>query len=122
MATFPYDRDYDPAIPLVDFIVSYAGEVNVTALLDTGADATMLPLPVLELIAAPYVRTRRLHGIVGDSRMVNLHRVTIRIASFELPGIRVVALGAGDEPILGRDVLNQLIVTLDGIGGVTEIS
>ncbi len=122
MATFPYNSDYDPALPVVDFIVSHRGEVSVSALLDTGADATMLPLPILNSVSAPFSRLQGLRGIVGDWREVSLYRVTIEIASFRLPAIQVVALDPSDEAILGRDVLNQLIVTLDGIGGVTEIS
>ena len=53
---------------------------------------------------------------------MNVYRVNITIGGLEAPAVPAVALDDHDEPILGRDVLNQLIVTLDGIGGVTEIS
>jgi hypothetical protein len=36
--------------------------------------------------------------------------------------IQVVGDTEGEEAILGRDVLNQLIVTLNGLASVVEIS
>lgn len=39
-----------------------------------------------------------------------------------IPSIQAVGIADDDEPLLGRDVLNHLIVTLDGIGGLTEVS
>ncbi len=35
--------------------------------------------------------------------------------------ISAIAMPAGSEPLNGRDVLNQLVITLDGIAGVTEL-
>lgn len=46
----------------------------------------------------------------------------MQIGTLVLPGVRAVAIDKHDEPLIGRDVLNHLIVTLDGIAGETEIS
>lgn len=57
----------------------------------------------------------------GHAQTVNLYLVEVQIGSYKIPGIRAVGLKT-TEAILGRDVLNQLIITLDGIAGTTEIS
>jgi predicted aspartyl protease len=92
----------------------------VTALVDSGADATMIPINLLRKIRALVVETRRLRGVTGSSKVVQLYGVTIRIEGFVLPAVHVIAT-VGDEATLGRNVLNHLIVTLNGLAGVTEI-
>jgi predicted aspartyl protease len=92
----------------------------VTALVDSGADATMIPINLLRKIRARVVETRRLRGVTGSSKVVQLYGVTIRIEGFVLPAVQVIAT-VGDEATLGRNVLNHLIVTLNGLAGVTEI-
>ena len=61
-------------------------------------------------------------GITGASIMVDLYMVQVQIGEFTLRGVKAVASRTGNEVILGRDVLNHLIVTLDGIAGTVEIS
>lgn len=63
-----------------------------------------------------------MQGISGQPVPVALYFVTVQIDNFNLPGIKAVASRSGNETIIGRDVLNHLIVTLDGIAGQTEIS
>ncbi len=125
----PYDRiHYDPPAPVVDIIVKprpassrQVGE-NVRALLDSGADATMLPESLLARIGAIRIDRRRSRGVYGQARMGSVYLVDIQIGRLVLPSIRAIGLSDNDEPLIGRDVLNHLIVTLDGIGSVTEVS
>lgn len=56
----------------------------------------------------------RLRGIYGDARVVNLYLATIHVAGIVVHGIRVVASGESEEAILGRDLLNQLELNLNG--------
>ena len=122
MISFPYSRDYDPPAPFAEITVGQKETVRITAFIDSGADATMIPLEVLLAVDALFVEPKFLRGITDYRRIVNIYRVNITIDGLDIPAIPVVALEDYSEPILGRDVLNQLIVTLDGIGGVTEIS
>lgn len=94
----------------------------LTALIDTGADACILPIDILMEIGAVYLETRQLYGITGHTLSVNLYLLEVQIGPHRMPGIRAVAAKPGAEAILGRDVLNQLILTLDGIAGTTEVS
>lgn len=57
----------------------------------------------------------------GYTETVNLYLVEVQIDSYKIPGIRAVGLKT-TEAILGRDVLNHLIITLNGIEELTEIS
>ncbi len=121
--SFPYSYDYQPPAPVVAVTVRWRDQqLNLSALVDSGADATMLPADVLQRIGAEYVESRRVRGISGIAYTADLYTVILQIGPYEVAGIRVVSLRQNSEAIIGRDMLNQLIVTLDGIGGVVEIS
>jgi hypothetical protein len=95
--TFDYSTEYDPPGPIVEFQVSKAGH------------------------GARYVETRQMRGIVGLAYPVDLYLVSIRIGVHPMPAVRVIAGVAESEAIIGRDVLNHLVVTLNGLASVTEI-
>lgn len=121
VTSFLYDTGYNPSAPVLTMRLSARRELELTALIDSGADATMIPINFLHQIGAEYVRTQRMRGITEASRRVNLYSVVLQISIHRLPSIRVVGSAAGTEVILGRDVLNHLIITLNGLAGVTEI-
>ena len=120
--SFAYSTDYNPSAPVVEITVKAEREVTLQALLDSGADATMISITTLRTIKARFARTHSMRGVIGRARSVELYFVEIQIGSYKIPGIRAVAAEAGAQAIIGRDVLNQLIVTLDGISGITDIS
>jgi predicted aspartyl protease len=120
-STFAYDRSHEPAAPVADVVIRRAKEVSLSALLDSGADNSIFPLNLLRRIGASYVDSRRMIGAGGDIHTVNLYIVEVQIGPHRIPGIRAIGL-KNTEVIIGRDVLNHLIVTLDGIAGQTEIS
>ncbi len=92
------------------------------ALLDSGADGSMIPLDVLRQIGARYQETRYLRGVTGVRQTADLYLVTIHIGPHKITGIRATAVSDGSEVIVGRDVLNHLVVTLNGLANVTEIA
>lgn len=121
---FPYDETYDPAMPVVDVLVDgYAGRPRraVIALVDSGADGTMLPIDVLEVVAAAYEDTVRMRGVLGDSEQVDRYTVAIHLGPLVLHGVNAVASPSGSESVLGRDVLNHLLLTLNGPANTTQI-
>lgn len=119
--TFVYDKSYEPAAPIVTVVIRRAKELTLPALLDTGADCSIFPVNLLRRIGATYLETRNMVNPTGYAQTVNLYLVEVQIGSYKIPGVRAVGLKT-TEAILGRDVLNQLIITLDGIAGTTEIS
>lgn len=125
LTSYLYSTSYDPPAPVVKITVyspdQIKPEVSFTALADYGADVTMIPRDVLKKIGARYAETRRLRGISGLGYPVKLYSVTVRIARHTIYGIRAVAIEPKSEPLIGRDVLNQLVVTLDGPATTTEV-
>ena len=59
-------------------------------------------------------------GATGKSQVVGLFPVTLQIGQEMIYGI--AAAGYGEEIILGRDVLNQIVVILDGPGLTVEVN
>lgn len=121
-SSFQYSNDYSPPAPVVKITLRAQRAVEVVALLDSGADATNLPYGLLKRIGARFAQTNQMRGIAGKPVPVELYFVTVQIDQFTLPGIKAVASRSSNEAIIGRDVLNHLIITLDGIAGQTEIS
>lgn len=122
-----YDsRNYYPAAPVIDIVVSKIGtggtEMSLTALVDSGADATMLPFDTLKTVGARYVETRQMRGVTGQPVTVDTYLASVTIGPHTLRGIEVIAMIEGTEAVIGRDVLNQLVVTLNGLAHIVEIS
>ncbi len=123
--TFDYDTSYHPAAPSVEIQIygynSVLGQHSLWAMVDSGADATMIPYPVLNAIGAVYKESTWMRGTAGGRVEVDLYLAAIRIGSNLIDGLHVVGIPASGEAIIGRDVLNQLVVTLNGLANVTEI-
>jgi hypothetical protein len=98
------------------------------ALVNTGGDFTTIPLNWLLEIDAPEVRMAYLRGLWSEQRPVTLYLVDIHLENGVLPGVEVVGIDEDDieteadrEIVLGRNVLNQLILLLDGPNQQTDI-
>lgn len=123
--SFAYDKTYEPAMPVVEIGVlgrNNSPEVKLTALVDSGADALMLPINVLQKVGARFLEEMLMRGVIGHGQNVSVYLVNIRIGSHSVPNVKVVAMENTDEVIVGRSVLNQLIITLNGLAEVAEIS
>jgi hypothetical protein len=115
----PYDREsHEPAMPVVEIaLLSPLPEVSpveLIAIVDSGADASLMPIDSLQNAGALYVQTRRMRGITGTAVTVDTFLTAVQIGPLVVRGIKVVAMPVGSEVILGRDVLNELEVTLHG--------
>lgn len=123
--SFGYNLTYPgPAFPVVEIAVAGATGRRVdalSALIDTGADATMIPLDILVAIDARRIDTRIMRTVDGSRYRVRLFSVAVIIGPYTVQGIDAIANETTPEAIVGRDVLNQLVVTLDGLGQTTTI-
>lgn len=126
--THEYDTGYafGPALPVVEVNISPigSGQSNeaLTALIDSGADATMIPLDVLTKVGADKVGRAQMRWGSHQSRTYDVYLVMLKIGPFQIPGARILANEPSGEMILGRNVLNQMIVTLNGLANIVEIS
>jgi len=126
MAQFLYDSSYDPPAPVMEFGLGLPREATprryMQGLVDSGADVTVIPIRVLTEISAKIVDRRFLSGVTGNRERVSLYQVVIHMPTGVAYGIRAVATKRSEEAILGRDVLNQWRITLDGPGETVEIT
>lgn len=122
---FEYEHSYYPPAPVIEIVIDgyqlNLGQVRRHALVDTGADGTMIPLPILQQVGARYQETVQMRGVAGSSQSVELYLVAIHIGDQIINGIHAVALPSPNEIILGRDVLNQLTMTLDGLASTLTV-
>jgi predicted aspartyl protease len=120
-----YDSRFDPPLPILAIKLSAPAEAPgddmLTAIVDTGADGTLIPSTYLEQAGAIGVGDALLRSVLGEVREVHLFEVDLHINSVKLPGVLVAADDQGGEILLGRKVLNKLIVLLDGQSQQTDI-
>lgn len=84
-------------------------------MLDTGADASLIPLAYLYQLRLKPVRQQSVRSHWGERRSIGIFQIEMRIGdSLHLPWVEVVGDELGDEVLLGRNVLNQLRIILNG--------
>ena len=123
--THDYDSDYSPAMPIVEIQARRrAGQLPVTlkAVVDTGADATMIPLTTLRQLNARKGRTSWLSGAAGGRYEVDLYTIAVQIGDHRPLYVDVVGSDRLGEVIIGRDVLNQFVVTLNALASTVEVA
>jgi len=122
---FDYNGAYAPSAPFIPIAVDgydpAEPPIIVLAFVDSGADGTMLPKDILHAVGAEYEDTVRLRGFAGDVQRLDRYTVRIQIEREIVHAVSAVATAAGSEALIGRDVLNHLVVTLNGPAGVTEM-
>ena len=118
---FRYDRTKSPAAPILPIRIGRPGtdpSVLVTALVDTGADATIIPQALARRLNLPVLADVGVGGSGGLSQRATVHAAFVEVAGARWP-VQVIALGA--ESLVGRDLLNQWVVTLRGPQRVLEL-
>ena len=121
-----YNSLYSPAMPVVEVTLENVetgiqGE-KIVAIVDSGADSCILPVKYLDAISSESIRKTRMIGVAGMAVQVELHLLILHLGPLTVYGVEAVADKRNGEAIIGRNVLNQLVVTLNGIAGVTEIT
>jgi hypothetical protein len=123
----PYQQDRFPSAPVLPVRLGIpreaAHDTVFSALIDTGADFTLVPLTWLVQIDAPESRYAYVRGLWSEQRQVTLYLVDLHLETGVLPGVEVAGIDDEDdqEIVLGRNVLNQLILLLDGPHLATDV-
>jgi predicted aspartyl protease len=111
---YAYDDSYQPAAAVVPLRIGAPADdmpVLVSALVDSGADLSVVPAVLARQLALPVTDVLDVRGVGGESRTATVHAAEVEIdGAPEL--IEVIALGT--EALLGRNLLNAFVVTLDG--------
>lgn len=120
-----YDSHYSPAMPVVEIQVRHRANqepITLIALVDSGADATIIPLRYLRRWKAKKRRTKWLSGTTGVRLEVDLYDAIIQIGASRPIYLEVVGTEERNQVIVGRDVLNEFVVTLNAPGYVVEVA
>ena len=120
-----YAESYEPSAPVLLLRVgspdreSAARGVALMGLVDTGADMTLIPESVAVDLDLPVVSNVRIAGVTGGRETAEIHAAIVSLAGMNFFS-EIVAFG--EEPIVGRDLLNRFIVRLDGPQRLLDIS
>ncbi len=120
-AAVPYSAEYEPPCPVLTIRVaapSGGAAFALLAVVDTGADITLVPEALARTLDLPVVSHVRIAGVTGAAA-----RADVLAADIDLSGNRVLAeiVAFGNEAIVGRDLLNRLVLRLDGPRGILEV-
>ena len=113
---YPYSEDFVPPAPYCEILLSDAGNVSqrrLGALLDTGADITAIPLNVARRLDLQHRGIVFVEGSVGERVARHTFSASLSLDGISWTALRVMAWNQ-DLVLLGRDVLNQYHITLDG--------
>jgi predicted aspartyl protease len=91
------------------------------AFVDTGADGTFVPAQDLARLNLERSDQTAVHPYFGAPRLADIYVIDLLVGTRRLPAVEVVADEEHDEAILGRNVLNKLILLLDGPGAATDV-
>lgn len=115
---FSYSTDYAPPAPGADVKLRPPEESTMLgpfpAIVDTGADMCVVPDRYLKRWRLPAEDYGYLRSQWGERRKVAIYSLDIEIGAARYVAVDVVADERGDEIILGRNLLNKLVVTLNG--------
>lgn len=113
---YKYSSRVSPAGPFLPIQVSALAESNpirVPALLDSASDVTVVPQEILTMLGVKAVDSALSDGVFGPLQAAGVFKVFIAIEQDAPECFRVLGW-KGRFALLGRDVLNQYRITLDG--------
>lgn len=114
----PYATKYQPAAPSVAVYFGVPGERTsfgpFEAIIDSGADISIMPSSLIAEMGLASVFEGRVRGQWSASKAVHMYLVDVELANHRLPSVMLARDDDGDEIILGRNVLNKLVILLDG--------
>ena len=108
---FSYNTNYYPPAPNLEIRLGLPDESlkvgPLPALVDTGADFTIVPVEIIEPLEVQ----------IDDRKYL----LNVGVEDLRLPLVEIIADELGDEVILGRNVINKLIMILNGREQTLEI-
>lgn len=112
-----YDDSLTPPAPFVDVIVIHPSDASNTAplrgKLDTGADLSAIHESSAIQLRLPARGTVTGRDYKGEITTHMAYSISLEIDGLRLDNVKVIATSRTDV-LLGRNVLNQFIITLNG--------
>jgi predicted aspartyl protease len=113
-----YDQSFDPPAPVASILVYHPEKPDIEwplkARLDTGADVSLLPESVVHAFSLPIVSRVLTEAYDGAQSVLNAYEAALTVEGTDIGRVVMVALAQEDSALLGRDILNRFVITLDG--------
>jgi len=125
MSRYRYNQQVSPPAPFVHVSIRAVAENSAVsecpAQLDTAADLTVIPSRLADELHLDQLSELSILGV--GAHLTTLPTFLVQIQIRDLPSRVVEVLATPDEPyvLLGRDILNQFRIMLDGPNLVLEI-
>lgn len=118
MVKQPYNYDTLPPIPELEVALSLCQATEILgpfhSIVDSGADATLIPIKLLRQMGAHAWDEALVRGPWGECHHIYTYLVDIHIQTQIFPSVEVVGDPLGKTITLGRNLLNKLLLLLDG--------
>ena len=124
MKAFPYERSEQPPAPYLDLKIrpcfQSVNSLAQHAKIDSGASMTVIARALVDQWQITPFSAVNVRGYDGQVSTRPTYLVDLTIGKRQFSQVEVT-LSPRTNVLLGRDVLNQLRVTLDGPQGIAEI-
>lgn len=113
-----YNKSLDPLAPFASISIYHPDKPNAVrsmrAKLDTGADISLLPTATVHDLSLRIVSRILAEAYDGNQTLLNSYEAALQVEGADLGRVEMVALAQEDYALLGRDVLNRFVISLDG--------
>jgi predicted aspartyl protease len=113
----PYSQTLNPPGPVAEVILVNTTTGSRTATLpgkmDTGSDVTLVPAEIMRKLAPKLHGWSSLYSYDQTSQRCPMYYLKVAVEGHEVMDVPCIATNRANV-LLGRDVLNQFVITLDG--------
>jgi predicted aspartyl protease len=120
-----YTDAYWPPFPVLEISLAIRDQTPsigpFQALIDTGADGAFVPVKYIKQLKIPVSGQMIVHPHFGTPQVAHTHTLDILVGSFRFSAIEVVGDNQEKDLIVGRNLLNKLVLVLDGLRRQTDV-
>jgi len=125
---FNHNTSFNPPAPVIDVSLlrplsrEVTNSIHISALIDSGADITAVPQGVVDRLRLYPVDEILVAGYTGETVRELVYSLAIVIANLKPQIVRAIGYRGDDIALIGRDLINQWLLVLNGKQQVFEIS
>ncbi|MEW6102421.1 MAG: hypothetical protein AB1630_01170 [bacterium] len=116
---YNYDKSFGPVIDIVISNPSTGKEAICRGLIAPGCQMTAIPKKIVDLLDLKSFSSIPTMALFGTAK-TPVYLINLSIANLAL-NLNVLSFELQDIVLVGRDILNKFVITLDGKRGICEI-